>query len=88
MTERDQKIQKLFKENNIHYGWGWNLDDELEVEVMHGDWKHDHAYIDCFMREHGYEKTGERYCGSPTGDDSYSAVHIYALPKEGSDAQG
>lgn len=82
IQERDQKILQIFKDNNLHYEWGWNLGGNLEVEVMHGDWRHDHLFLRHVMRENGYEEVDLRYIGPPTGDDSYSAVHVFAVAKE------
>lgn len=79
MQERDQKIRNLFKENNVHYEWWWTADGIVEIDVEDGDWKHDHIYLDRLMQDNGYEKTGERQYGEPTGGDWYTSVHSFKI---------
>ena len=80
MQERDQKIIDLFKENDVWYEYWWTSDGNLEVEVSDGDWKHDHLFLEHFMRKAGYEQVGERHYGGDTGGDWYSAVHVFKAP--------
>lgn len=80
MQERDQKILDLFKKNNVWYEYGWTADGNLEVNVSNGDWKHDHIFLEYFMRNAGYEQVEVRLYGPPTGGDWYSAVHVFKAP--------
>ena len=80
MQERDQKILDLFKKNNVWYEYGWTADGNLEVDVSNGDWKHDHIFLEYFMRDAGYEQVEVRLYGPPTGGDWYSAVHVFKAP--------
>ena len=80
MQERDQKILDLFKKNNVWYEYGWTADGNLEVNVSNGDWKHDHIFLEYFMRNAGYEQVEVRMYGPPTGGDWYSAVHVFKAP--------
>ena len=80
MQERDQKILDLFKKNNVWYEYGWTADGNLEVDVSNGDWKHDHIFLEYFMRNAGYEQVEVRRYGPPTGGDWYSAVHVFKAP--------
>ena len=80
MQERDQKILDLFKKNNVWYEYGWTADGNLEVDVSNGDWKHDHIFLEYFMRNAGYEQVEVRLYGPPTGGDWYSAVHVFKAP--------
>ena len=77
MQERDQKILDLFKKNDVWYEYWWNADGNLEVDVPDGDWKHDHLFLEHFMREAGYEQVEARQYGPPTGGDWYSATHVF-----------
>lgn len=80
MQERDQKIIDLFKENDVWYEYWWTAEGNLEVEVSDGDWKHDHIFLEHFMRNAGYEQVGERHYGGDTGGDWYSSVHVFKAP--------
>ena len=80
MQERDQKILDLFKKNNVWYEYGWTAKGNLEVDVSNGDWKHDHIFLEYFMRNAGYEQVEVRLYGPPTGGDWYSAVHVFKAP--------
>ena len=80
MQERDQKIIDLFKENDVWYEYWWTADGNLEVEVSDGDWKHDHLFLEHFMRNAGYEQVEKRHYGGDTGGDWYSAVHVFKVP--------
>lgn len=80
MQERDQKILDLFKKNEVWYEYGWTAEGNLEVNVSNGDWKHDHIFLEYFMRNAGYEQVEVRMYGPPTGGDWYSAVHVFKVP--------
>ena len=82
MQERDQKILSLFKENEVWYEYWWNAEGNLEVDVPDGDWKHDHLFLEHFMRNAGYEQVEARVYGPPTGGDWYSAVHVFAMSNQ------
>ena len=78
MSEQEkEKIRKIFKDNKLYYGWGWDLNDVIQVEIVDGDWKHDHILLDKIMKDNGYEKVDEHYFGEPTGGDWYSSVHYF-----------
>ena len=61
-------------------------DGKLCIDICWGDWKHDHAYTDWFVKQfvekHGYYVTNiyERIYNED-GSDSYSADHIYTIER-------
>lgn len=78
MTEKE--ISEIFRENKLHYYWFVHPETHLlHVEVDHGDWKHDHLFLDYTMRNLGFTLAATVPFGEPTGDDSYSATHIYVM---------
>lgn len=77
--EIELKVAKVFKDNDLHYEYGVNPKGEVNVEVHWGDWKHDHLHLAYVMEHNGFTKVGEMPFGEPTGDDTYSATHVYKL---------
>jgi len=81
MEERDLKVKKIFDGNGLRFGWGWDSDGNLEVEVLDGDWRHDHVALDIAMKKNGYEKVKELHSGVYTGGDWYTSVHVFKIPE-------
>jgi hypothetical protein len=79
-------VEKLFEENNLHYEYEVYMDlfdVVISVYIDDGDWKHDHARLNYFMREKfNYEIhfSCERDC-TETDGDWYSSRHIYQISK-------
>lgn len=69
-------IKKIFKTNEIWYDYFIKNENECELSIEYGDWKHDHLFIDHLMRENGFEKTDEMLTWED-GSDCYSSVHFY-----------
>lgn len=80
MTEREEKIVKIFKDNDLHHDWYFDANGRLCVQVECGDWKHDHIALRLILEEHGYEEIECRQFGEPTFDDTYSATHVFNPP--------
>lgn len=74
--ELRNKIQKAFKENKMPYDFSILPNLDIEVEVIWGDWKHDHARLVNLMREMGYNQVGYQVT-EECGDDAYSATHKF-----------
>lgn len=75
----EQKVAKAFQENDLHYDYDVNPNGEVNVTVEGGDWKHDHLTLDHVMTLNGFTPLSETRFGEPSGDDSYSATHVYKL---------
>ena len=70
MTE---DLQKTILAN----GWDYSeFENEVQIEISWGDWKHDHAYCDHLMKQKGYVCTDEQVT-EEDGSDTYSAIHFY-----------
>lgn len=80
MVQIEKKIYEMMKEYNI-MGEVVDYSDKkrmVAVEVIWGDWKHEHWKLDCMVREcfpdlrSIHEVTTEE-----NGSDCYSAIHYY-----------
>ena len=49
---------------------------KVAIEIEWGDWKHEHAYADYVMRQHGFCKVDEKVT-EEDGSDCYSSIHYY-----------
>lgn len=52
----------------------------LSLEIAWGDWKHDHARLDYFMRTQFPCKKVDEFTTEEDGSDTYSGVHVYYFP--------
>ena len=75
--EKKNEFAKVLADNDLNYCFGWNLQDEFEVEVHDGDWKHDHIHLNWVMQNNGYELVRDTHFGPPTDGDWYSAIHVF-----------
>ena len=41
----EKEVERIFKDNDIHYEWWMQDDFSVVVVVEWGDWKHDHRYL-------------------------------------------
>ena len=69
-----KELQKKIWDN----GWEYNEweDEQIEIEIEWGDWKHDHLCCDHIMRENGYTLINE-VVTEENGSDTYSSIHYY-----------
>ena len=72
----DNLIEKIFSDHDLWYEWSINGEDEVEVSIEMGDWKHDHLYLDYVMSENGFVLVGEDITDE-NGTDSYSSIHYF-----------
>lgn len=72
----NKEVEKIFKDNDLHYEWWESLNGDIQVNVEWGDWKHDHCYLGYIMRENGYVEV-ERIITEEDESDAYSAEHIF-----------
>lgn len=73
------KIRKVLEENNLHFSPMTDIYVGLRVvsiEVIDGDWKHDHWALDRVLNENGYKCIKEITIGE-SEDDYYSSKHCY-----------
>lgn len=55
----------------------WNYSpDTILVEIIWGDWKHEHRRADWLMEQNGF-KLVRQWVTESDGSDCYSAVHEY-----------
>lgn len=70
MTE---ELQKTISAN----GWDYSeFENEVQIEISWGDWKHDHLYCRSIMEKNDYALI-EEIETEEDGSDCYSAVHRY-----------
>lgn len=76
----EKKIDELMDENHI---MGGIVDYSKEkkmvaVEIIWGDWKHDHARLDLLMKESFSNlRSIHTQTTEEDGSDCYSAIHYY-----------
>lgn len=75
MNRLTNLLTQIFKEENINHDFNIN-NDRIEIEVIDGDWKHDHAHLKNVMKKHGFIFIS-REITKENGDDSFSAIYIY-----------
>ena len=75
--EKKNEFAKVLADNGLNYSFGWNKNNEFEVEVHDGDWKHDHIRLNWVMQNNGYELVRETHIGPATDGDWYSAIHTF-----------
>ena len=71
-----QDVKRIFNENDLHYDWWVNFDGSVEVEIIWGDWKHDHFYLKYIMNRNNYRQISE-VITEEDGDDAYSSIHKF-----------
>jgi len=75
-SSEEEKIYKLFVYDKSYYSSYKNLDGTYSVEIIWGDWKHDHLHCDYLMKALGYKLSSENVI-EEDGSDTYSSIHIY-----------
>ena len=71
-----KEVERIFKDNNIHYEWWMQDDFSVVVVVEWGDWKHDHRYLINLMNNNNHTMV-ERVITEEDGSDSFSAEYIF-----------
>ena len=76
----EKKIDELMKEHHI-MGEIVDYNDKIRmiaVEVIWGDWKHEHWKLDWLMKENFPDLRSITTCTTEEdGSDCYSAIHYY-----------
>ena len=49
---------------------------EIVIDIVWGDWKHEHYYADYVMKQHGFLLKNE-VVTEEDGSDCYSSIHYY-----------
>lgn len=71
-----EKARKIFKDKGYYYEIG-TLQGRVSVEIIWGDWKHDHSFVDYVMRNDlGLKKVDETIT-EEDGSDTYSSIHYF-----------
>jgi hypothetical protein len=71
-----EKVSLILRQNNVYHDIYVNCDGTIGVEVVWGDWKHDHIYLDKIMQKNGYKLIDETTT-EEDGSDTYSAIHTF-----------
>lgn len=69
------EVADILKEGNL-YGDINTYDNQVEVSIEWGDWKHEHGYLRYLMEQKGFIETNEEIT-EEDGSDCYSAVHTF-----------
>ena len=72
----EEKIKTIFNTNNFHYDYNIIDDNHIEVEVINGDWKHDHLRLELIMKKNLFFVT-DREIIDESFDDSYSCRYKF-----------
>lgn len=77
VAEKEYKtIHDMLRENDADFDEIYQSEEQVEITVTWGDWKHSHAHLDHLMREIGYRLIDERVIETDNSD-CYSSIHIY-----------
>lgn len=76
ITFYKEDVKRIFKENNLTYEWWVNFDGTIVVNIIWGDWKHDHGFLKYIMRKNHYRCISENVT-EEDGDDAYSAEYKF-----------
>ena len=72
-----EDVKRIFKENNLTYEWWVNpTDGSIVVEVVWGDWKHDHGFLKHIMWKNHYRVVSQ-VTTEEDGSDAFSAEYEF-----------
>lgn len=81
--EETEQIDKFLSDNGLyHDGVSRDADGDICVEIVWGDWKHEHIWCDHLMGYLGYTTACETIVTEENGSDCYSAIHYYEKVKK------
>ena len=75
MANFEKDINEIFDRYECHYGWSV-IGNNVEIEVIWGDWKHDHRYLQYIMSRNHY-RVVNRVITEENGDDAFSAEYEF-----------
>lgn len=82
LAELAETVDRKLAEEKRYYEV-WYDDNSILVEVNWGDWKHDHLWLDSFvkklLKEEGYDATVSVQVTEEDGSDCYSAIHSFLV---------
>ena len=82
LAELAETVSRKLDEEKRYYEV-WYNDDSILVEVNWGDWKHDHRWLDYFvkkvLKDEGYDATVSVQETEEDGTDCYSAIHSFLV---------
>lgn len=70
------EIRKIFKEKKMCHEWCIESNGDVWVNVVWGDWKHDHIYLVNVMKENGYIRTS-LVITEEDDTDAYTAEYLF-----------
>lgn len=70
------EIRKIFKEKKMYHEWFIESNGDVWVNVVCGDWKHDHIYLVNVMKENGYIRTS-KVITEENDTDAYTAEYLF-----------
>lgn len=75
---KEKEINDYLESNKLWCGYISynNANNSVSIEIIDGDWKHDHLRCDFLMRNLDYSKLDE-VITEDDGSDVYSSVHYY-----------
>ena len=82
LAELAETVDRKLAEEKRYYEV-WYDDNSILVEVNWGDWKHDHLWLDSFvkklLKDEGYDATVSVQETEEDGSDCYSAIHSFLV---------
>lgn len=82
LAELAETVDRKLAEEKRYYEV-WYDDNSILVEVNWGDWKHDHLWLDSFvkklLKDEGYDATVSVQVTEEDGSDCYSAIHSFLV---------
>lgn len=82
LAELAETVDRKLAEEKRYYEV-WYDDNSILVEVNWGDWKHDHNWLDSFvkklLKDEGYDATVSVQETEEDGSDCYSAIHSFLV---------
>lgn len=71
----EERLAKYLNDNRV-YAEVWKHDDDILVNIVWGDWKHEHLWAKTLMEYINYLQLDVEVT-EEDGSDTYSAVHTY-----------
>lgn len=85
LEQFEDELRKLLENNAIfHDIWYSSEDDAIHIYIENGDWKHEHLYVDCIIKDFLISKGFKPHLeqnSEPSDQDTYSSEHIFTVTK-------
>ena len=83
MNELIRELQQIFDQHRLWVEEIWEDQPRVIKYEIRGDWKHDHLYSDCLVRDYLTARNIPFYkmerVTEEDGSDWYRSIHIYLL---------